>query len=237
MTKTFFAAIAALSALALAGIAPAPTAGIAAPAKPKWADTVTVTGPGGHALGNPKAPRQLVEYMSYTCPHCAAFESEAHDTLRSGPIANGTLSFEVRNLVRDPIDLTVALTARCGSAKGFFARHQALLASQRNWLGKAYASDPATQQSWNTGAINDRLKKIAADLGLYDEVRKASPSLTNAQIDMCLSSKAEQDKVVAMTRYAGETLKVTGTPSFTINGALLDKVHDWSALQPKLASR
>jgi hypothetical protein len=58
-------------------------------------------------MGNPQA-RRLVEYMSYTCPHCAHFEAESALALRNGPIASGKGSFEVRHLLRDPIDATIA---------------------------------------------------------------------------------------------------------------------------------
>ena len=58
---------------------------------------------------------------------------------------------------------------------------------------------------------------------------------TAPQIDACLSDKAEQDKILAMTKHATVTLKLTGTPSFTLGGKPLAKVHSWGALQPKLA--
>jgi hypothetical protein len=48
-------------------------------------------------LGNPRnAPVKLVEYISYTCPHCAHFEAESDAQLRIGFIATGKGSIEVR---------------------------------------------------------------------------------------------------------------------------------------------
>jgi protein-disulfide isomerase len=58
---------------------------------------------------------------------------------------------------------------------------------------------------------------------------------TPTQIDACLSDKAEQDKILAMTEYATTTLKLTGTPSFTLANQPLANVHSWTALRPKLA--
>lgn len=81
------------------------------------------------------------------------------------------------------------------------------------------------------------MKRIASDLGLYDELRRHSPLATNAQIDACLANKAEQGKVLAMTKFASETVKIEGTPSFTINGKLQANVYDWKSLEPLLASR
>ncbi|MCX7286398.1 MAG: thioredoxin domain-containing protein, partial [Rhodobacterales bacterium] len=32
-------------------------------------------GPGDFSLGSPDAPVKIVEYASYTCPHCADFHA------------------------------------------------------------------------------------------------------------------------------------------------------------------
>ncbi|NRD90987.1 hypothetical protein C8024_18320 [Sphingopyxis sp. BSNA05] len=85
----------------------------------------------------------------------------------------------------------------------------------------------------NDGTVPQRLKKIAAAAGL-DTLMKGR-GYTAAQIDTCLADKAEQDKILAMTEYATTTLKLTGTPSFTLADQPLAKVHSWTALQPKLA--
>lgn len=227
------------TALALAALALAPLSANAQATKPAAApaEQVTLSSAGGHVLGNPKAANSLVEYMSYTCPHCAHFEEEAHTPLRKKYVAPGRLSFELRNLVRDPIDFAVALIARCGPRASFFRRHKGWLAAQDEWFGKALSMGRSTQQSWYQGDTNTRVRKIAADLGLGDIARRFEPGLTDAAIDACLINKAEQDKLLAMTRYAAETVKLTGTPGFTLNGKLVAGAADWKALEPALPSR
>lgn len=202
-----------------------------------WADKVSQSQVGGHVRGNVAAPQKIVEYMSYTCPHCAAFEQESNPALATGFIANGKTSIEVRNFIRDPVDLTVALLARCGEPRSFFRRHKGLLASQKTWLGKAGSLGREGQAAWYQGDTSTRLQRIANDLGLYDELRRHAPLATDAQINACLINKAEQNKVLAMTKFATETVKVQGTPSFTLNGKLLADVYDWKSLEPLLASR
>ena len=230
-------AIALAAAASLFAVSPgtAQKARVAAPTD--WSSRVSQSQVGGHILGNPAAPQKLVEYMSYTCPHCAAFEQESDPALPDGVIASGKTSLEVRNFVRDPVDMTVALLARCGEPRGFFRRHKGLLSSQRAWMTKAGSLGRDGQAAWYEGDINTRLKRIASDLGLYDELRRHAPLATNAQIDACLANKAEQNKVLAMTKFAGETVKIEGTPSFTINGKLQGNVYDWKSLEPLLASR
>lgn len=224
-------------ALSIATAALLPSAGTAQKAAPAWTETVSQSQVGGHILGNAAAPQKIVEYMSYTCPHCAAFEQESNPALANGFIAAGKTHLEVRNFVRDPVDLTVALLARCGEPRSFFRRHKGLLSSQRIWLGKAGSMGRDGQAAWYQGDTSARLKRIAGDLGLYDELRRHAPLATDAQIDMCLTNKAEQNKVLAMTRFASDTVKVLGTPSFTLNGRLLADVFDWKSLEPLLASR
>jgi protein-disulfide isomerase len=202
-----------------------------------WVDKVSQSQVGGHVLGNAAAPQKIVEYMSYTCPHCAAFEQESTPALANGFIAKGKTSIEVRNFIRDPVDLTVALLARCGEPRSFFRRHKGLLASQRTWLGKAGSLGREGQAAWYQGDTNTRLQRIARDLDLYDELRRHAPLATDAQIDACLINKAEQNKVLAMTKFATDTVKVQGTPSFTLGGKLLPDVYDWKSLEPLLASR
>lgn len=231
----------AASALAFASgamlFAVSPSTAQKAAAPVDWSERVSQSQVGGHVLGNPAATQKLVEYMSYTCPHCAAFEQDSNPALADGVIAKGKTSLEVRNFIRDPVDMTVALLARCGEPRSFFRRHKGLLSSQRSWMTRAGSLGREGQAAWYQGDTNSRLKRIASDLGLYDELRRHSPLATNAQIDACLSNKAEQAKVLAMTKFASETVKIEGTPSFTINGKLQGNVYDWKSLEPLLASR
>lgn len=228
-------AIALAAAASLFAVSPGTAQKAAAPAD--WSNRVSQSQVGGHVLGNPAATQKIVEYMSYTCPHCAAFDQESDPALADGFISKGKTSLEVRNFIRDPLDMTVALLARCGEPRSFFRRHHGLLASQRTWMTKAGSLGREGQAAWYQGDINARLKRIASDLGLYDELRRHSPLATNAQIDACLANKAEQGKVLAMTKFASETVKIEGTPSFTINGKLQPNVYDWKSLEPLLASR
>ena len=183
-----------------------------------WTKRVTQSSMGGHVMGNPLARHKLTEYMSYTCNHCAAFEKESHSDLTAKHVKKGHISFEVRNLIRTK----------------FFGNHRALLLQQSTWLTKFQAASPEVMKTMNDGTVPQRLKKIAKAAGL-DTLMKGR-GFTPAAIDACLSDKGEQDKILAMTEYARTTLKLSGTPSFTLADQPLAKVHSWEALQPRLAS-
>ncbi len=49
-----------------------------------WSKRVTQSSIGGHVMGNPLAKNRLVEYVSYTCSHCADFEVASSAPLKSG---------------------------------------------------------------------------------------------------------------------------------------------------------
>tara|TARA_R110000824_G_scaffold1647_8_gene8239 strand:- start:5724 stop:6416 length:693 start_codon:yes stop_codon:yes gene_type:complete len=199
-----------------------------------WSKRVTQSATGGHVMGNPLAKHKLTEYMSYTCSHCAAFEKDSHSPLTTGFINKGHVSFEVRNLILNPIDLTAAMLARCGGRTKFFGNHRALLLQQPAWLKKFQSTSPEVMKTLNDGTVPQRMKKISKATGL--DLLMKGRGFTAAKIDACLSDQAEQDKILAMTKYGTETLKLSGTPSFTIADKPLANVHSWTALQPKLAA-
>ncbi len=216
----------------LASLALGTTAVIAAPLlaqQTDWTKRVTMSKIGGHILGNPLAKHNLVEYVSYTCNHCATFEVQSHTPLKTNYVAKGDVTVEVRNFVRDPIDLTAALLARCGGRKKFFGNHKAIMSAQSNWLQTVQSASKDTQQGWFSGEFTQRMKNIARDVGFYKIMQKRGFSI--AQSNVCLADKAAQDKILAMTKYATDTVKITGTPSFTINGQLVAKVHSWPSLR------
>ncbi|WP_373491561.1 DsbA family protein [Parasphingorhabdus sp.] len=198
-----------------------------------WSKRVTLSAMGGHVMGNPLAAHKLTEYMSYTCDHCAAFETQSHSALTKNFVDKGHVSFEIRNLILNPIDLTAAMLARCGGRTKFFGNHHALLLQQPVWLKKFQSTPPEVMKTINDGTVPQRLKKISQAAGL--DTLMAKRGFTPTQINACLADKTEQDQILAMTEYAKTTLKLTGTPSFTIGDQPLAKVHSWSALQPKLA--
>lgn len=210
---------------------------IAAPATAQetdWTQRVTMSDKGGHIVGNPLAKHQLAEYMSYTCSHCANFEKESHDSLKSDFVQKGHVSFEVRNLILNPIDLTAAMLARCGGRTKFFGNHRALLASQESWMETFQSSSPDVMKSLNEGTVPERLKKIAAAADFYGLMKKRG--YYAEQVDSCLADQPVQDTILGMTKYATGTLKLSGTPSFTVNNKPIEKVHSWTHLRPALVA-
>lgn len=216
-------------ALALAGAAFAlPTA--AAPAT-HWSTQVTVSPIGAHSIGNPAAKVRLVEYFSYTCNHCAEFARLAATPLKTLYVDKGLVQIEYRNMVRDPFDMTAALLARCGDAGAFSGNHLAILAAQPQWLANVTGASDAQMTSWYQGSIGERARKIAADTGLSALMRGRGYS--DAQLGICLDSEVALAEITAMTNLGRNSDGVIGTPSFFINGRMVDDTK-WPAVKTRL---
>lgn len=224
-------AIAALVGSAAALIAAATPAKPAASKAALWSATVTVSPIGAHLIGNPNARVRLVEYFSYTCSHCADFAKLGNVPLKTQYIDKGLVLFEYRNLVRDPVDMTAALLARCGTLGAFAGNHQAIFAAQPVWLDKVLKASEAQKASWYEGSTAQRARKIAADTGLGALMQKRG--YTAAQLDACLDSEVAQAEVTGMTNIARGADRVRGTPTFFINGSRAEVV-EWPALKTKL---
>src|SRR3546814_4508496 len=62
-----------------------------------WTKVVVATTEGGVRMGNPDAPVKLIEFASFTCPHCREFNEAAADVLKSKYVASGKVSLEFRS--------------------------------------------------------------------------------------------------------------------------------------------
>ena len=205
----------------------------ATPAKPapRWSSTITTTSIGAYSVGNPAAKIKLVEYFSYTCHICGDFAKAGAAPLKAQYIDKGLVLFEYRNLVRDPVDMTAALLARCGGAKAFTGNHQAIFANQPAMLTRITKATQAQKDAWFTGTAGERAGKIAAGTGLRALMSARGYSV--ASQTACLNDAVAQAELTGMTNIGRNADRVEGTPSFFINGRNAE-VTAWSALKSRL---
>ncbi|TPG40467.1 hypothetical protein EAH79_11160 [Sphingomonas koreensis] len=207
------------------------TFALAAPAATRnWPATVAKTPAGAFVIGNPAAKVKLVEYLSYTCPHCAAFSKESAAVLRGQMIRSGSTSLEVHNLIRDQLDLGAALLARCAGPAGFDKVSTAIFAAQDSWLPAGIDFQQANGQRIAMYPKMARLKASADGAGLTAIAR--ANGLSQPQIDGCFADEGNLQPILAMMQQT--PAGITGTPGFVINGKLQDKIYDWAHLEPAL---
>ncbi len=206
-------------------------AAVPAPNNGDWSTMVTKTPEGGFVMGNPNAKVKLVEFGSMTCPHCAEFEEQGGKALIDNYVKKGLVSWEFRNFVRDPFDVTATLLARCGGEASFFGLTRNLFADQKDWIGKVQATDPAQMQALQSLPPAQQFSTIADLAGLkqYASMR----GVPRAKADQCLANEAEVTQLVQMNTDAG-AYNIPGTPAFLINNTLVENSATWDTLEPKI---
>jgi protein-disulfide isomerase len=239
MFKPFI--FAAVAALVLAAGTASAQQGLAQPGStfvPKenpgnWAATIARTAR-GHLIGNPDAEAKLIEFISYTCPHCSDFAARGEPPLEIVLLQPGKITLEVRPVIRNGLDVTLSLLAMCGDPDGFKARHQLLMLNQAVWLGKARTAPASQQAIWERADKAGRMNAASA-LGLTAMLAQRGQSA--AELDACVADDAAA-KALRDNGNADEAeFGVHSTPSFALDGKLLIEVHDWISLYPVLSAR
>ncbi|MEM8732239.1 MAG: DsbA family protein, partial [Pseudomonadota bacterium] len=147
-------------------------------------------------MGATDAPITMIEYASYTCPHCAAFHEGTFKEIKDNYIDTGKVKFIYREVYFDRYGLWASMVARCAGEDRFFGINDLIYSTQDSWVR---AGDPQ--------AIVGELKKIGRMAGLDD------PTL-----DACLQDGEKARTLVAWFQENAAADDVTGTPSFVIDG-------------------
>jgi protein-disulfide isomerase len=200
-----------------------------------WSKIVTATPEGGFLMGNPNAKVRLVEFGSMTCPHCAEFDETGASALTSTYVKNGQVGWEFRNYVRDAFDLAASLVARCNGEKSFFPMTRALYADQKNWVAKIQATPQDQLEGLQNLPPNQQFLAMAKLAGFQQWA--AARGVPEAKSTQCLTDENAVNKLVQMSSDAtSQYPEFPGTPSFVLNGKLLDKTATWQALEPQIKS-
>ena len=197
-----------------------------------WTQTVAETPDGGIRLGNPAAKVKVVEFSSFTCPHCAAFASEGFTPLAQNYVRGGQVSFEFRSAVRDAIDLTVAKSVRCVALPRYFAAVEAVMGSQQDWITKMYDYVGAHRDDLNGANKTAAIHAMLIDAGVAATLAKQG--ITPAALDRCLASKPIEDALEKTSNDAWNVRHISGTPGFMINDIIQSDIYGWAKLEPAI---
>jgi protein-disulfide isomerase len=213
--------------------AAAPVAAVAAPAGQNWIDTVAKTPEGGYRMGNPNAPVKLIEYGSRTCPHCAVFDKEGFPVLKSGPIASGKLSYEFRDYPIHAInDMAPILLGQCVEPAQFFPMLDQMMTQQQQLIGRPEQPTEADQARLAKAPPGEIIDFLANFYGYLDFVKQRG--VPDAKARACLTDQKALDAIAKNTDAANQQFKVQGTPTFIVNGDVVENAAEWSQLQPAL---
>ncbi len=146
--------------------------------------------------GAADAPVEIIEYASYTCPHCANFHTGPYKQLKKEFIDTGKVKFIYREVYFDRYGLWASLVSRCGGPEKFFGITDLIYEGQSDW---SRAGGPAE--------IVDELRKIGRLAGIG-----------NDELEACLQDGTRAQTLVAWYQENAERDGITATPTFVVNG-------------------
>ncbi len=158
------------------------------------ASDLMVPGPlGEQALGDPKAPNVIIEYVSMTCPHCQRFHTEVYPKLKAQYVDTGKVYFILREYPLDPLAAAAIVVARCAPKERFFPLVDLMYDHQNDW---AFVDKPVD--------------------ALFNLVKQAG--FSRQAFDACLTNQPLLDGVNWVQDRAQKLFGVNSTPTFFING-------------------
>jgi protein-disulfide isomerase len=216
--------------------APAKIVQVKPPKNGDWTTIVAATPDGGFMMGNPNAKVRLVEYGSLTCPHCREFDENGVPLLLSNYVKSGQVSWEFRNYVREWLDLTATLIARCNGAQSFFPLARALYKDQPTWEGKVQTAPSDQLNALQNLPPSQQFLQAAKLAGLQDWA--AARGVPQAKSTQCLTDESKINQLVQWTgNVTNQYPDFQGTPTFIINGkmtAMTTGTSAWDQLKVAL---
>ncbi len=151
--------------------------------------------------GNANAPVIVTEFSDFQCPGCAYYATVLSPQFEQEYIATGKVKFVYHEypLSGHVNGAPAAYAARCAGEQGadkYWAMHDYLFTNQRQW---SLQSDPRAQ-----------FVAYARQIGL-----------DTAAFEQCYASNRFRD-AINQAKASGDALRLPGTPSFAVNGQLVD---------------
>jgi protein-disulfide isomerase len=164
------------------------------------------------ALGPADARVTIVEYAAPTCPHCAAFNRDVFPDIKAGYIDPGKVRYVFREFPLNIKDVACSMLTRTianGDSAKYFAVADIMFNQQDRLLEKTA----------------DTLRLIGKQAGLSSQA-----------VEDCLKDQALMDKITADRQFAIDVLKVDGTPTFFVNGAMMVGEVAFDAFEKRINS-
>jgi protein-disulfide isomerase len=162
-------------------------------------------------MGDPNAPVKIIEYADFQCPYCVHYWEDTEGQIIENYVATGKVFYEFRSngSFIGPESGAAAEAAYCAGAQNQFWEYHDLLFA--NWTGE------------NVGDFRDEnLLQFAVAL-----------NLNQGAFEKCLKSGKYADRV---QQDAADALAdgVTGTPSFLINGKLIEGAQPYNTFENEI---
>ena len=150
-------------------------------------------------IGNDNASITIIEYASMSCSHCANFHNNTLPDLKKEYIDTGKVKFVFRDFPYNYPALLGSMVMRCIPSEVRYDYMNALYKLQDNWVVKENA------------ITHQELYKIMQSGGMSKE-----------NFDACLNNVDLENQILEEVIAAQSEFNIRSTPSFLINGDLLE---------------
>lgn len=155
------------------------------------------------AFGDPDAPIKVVEYASYTCPHCANFHANVFPEIKANFIDTGKVHFIFRPVYFDGPGLWADMLARCsGDNNKYFGIAGILFERQAEW-----------SRAGSQAGVAQGLVSVGKQAGIDEETVLA-----------CLQDNDLAQALVTDFQANAQRDNVQATPSFMIDGVMTENM-------------
>ncbi|MGR4862299.1 DsbA family protein [Caulobacter sp. LARHSG274] len=147
------------------------------------------------SLGNPAAKVTVIEYASASCSHCARWNNDVFPAFKSKYIDTGKVNYVYREFLTPPVQVAAAsfLLARCAGKDKYFQVIDSVYHSQ--------------EEMFTTGDFRGVLLRVGQSAGLSED-----------QFNACVSDEKNLKALNARVEKYARDAKITGTPTFVVNG-------------------
>ena len=150
-------------------------------------------------IGNEDAKITIIEYASLSCSHCADFHVNTLETLKKEYIDTGKVKMVFRDYPFNYPALLGSMVLRCIPENYRYDYMNALFKLQPDW-------------------VNKKNKKTIQEL--YKIMQ--SGGMTKEEYDACIYNTELENEILEGVMEAQNQFNIKSTPSFIINGKLID---------------
>tara|TARA_B100000378_G_scaffold228340_1_gene192754 strand:- start:402 stop:1016 length:615 start_codon:yes stop_codon:yes gene_type:complete len=150
-------------------------------------------------IGNDNAPITIIEYASMSCSHCGNFHNNTLPDLKKEYIDTSKVKYVFRDFPYNYPALLGSMVMRCIPSEVRYDYMNALYKLQNNWVVKENA------------ITHQELYKIMQSGGMSKE-----------NFDACLNNVDLENQILEEVIAAQSEFNIRSTPSFLINGDLLE---------------
>jgi protein-disulfide isomerase len=147
------------------------------------------------SLGNPAAKVTVIEYASASCVHCGRWNNEVFPAFKAKYIDTGKVNYVYREFLTPPVE--VAAAGSCWPA-----------APARTSISRSSTRVYRSQEEMFTTGDYRGIAAAHRPVGRHDE----------AQFNACVSDEKNLKALNARVEKYQADAKITGTPTFVING-------------------